>query len=97
MKYSKISSNFGAKFQMMSKSKVLSKINFRQTFGLLEQCVRVVEVSFQMLNVTKRDVFVRDNWAYNPAFLLKMTPIPIPNAVQYTLFASQNQHYFLIE
>ena len=82
---------------MMSKSKVLSKINFRQTFGLLEQCVRVVEVSFQMLNVTKRDVFVRDNWAYNPAFLLKMTPIPISNAVQYTLFASQNQHYFLIE
>ena len=53
MKYSKISSNFGAKIQMMSKSKVLSKINFRQTFGLLEQCVRVVEVSFQMLNVTK--------------------------------------------
>ena len=38
MKYSRISSNFGVKIQIMSKSKVLSKLIFWTKLRLLGQC-----------------------------------------------------------
>ena len=65
-----------------SKIQIFQKIKFCQNiiFGQFFDCQNNVFLRRSWLNAKcyLRNVFVRDDWAYNPAFQLKkMTPIPM--------------------